>query len=581
MKKYINIKKIVALSSLTLILSCSESFLDRQPIGVFTEEALTTKTGVEGVLIGAYTGLNGAMYGAGSSNGADVNSFSNWVYGGITSDDAQKGANLGGSRSNIERYESAPDNTKLDDRWRFCYDGVSRCNDVLRIMSKIPDLTPAEVKSISGQARALRALYYFQGTVVFGKLPWIDEKTTDYKQKNERLLWKEIEDDLKYAYDNLPETYSEVGRINKWAAGSILAKILIFQKKWQEANTLLDVVIQTGRTTKGIKYALMPNYHDNFRIATQGSNSDSEGIIDAQYSANDNSQGYNGGLGDNLNFPHGGLPSQPGACCGYYQPSQDLVNAFQTNDLGLPLLADHNVSEVKNDQGIESAAPFVPHTGPLDPRIDHTLGRRGIPYHDWGLNPGKAWVRDQNYAGPFIPKKNVYYKSDEAASLVDPDRRTSALNHRFLRFADVLLLGAEAAIELNQLEKARGYVNQIRKRAGNSSGFIKMPDGTAAANYRVGTYDTPWTVKADAHTAMRFERRIELAMEGHRFFDLVRWGFAKDVLNKYLAYEVKKRSNLAGASFKDHNIVFPVPQRQIDATKLADGTPTLTQNTGY
>jgi hypothetical protein len=90
-----------------------------------------------------------------------------------------------------------------------------------------------------------------------------------------------------------------------------------------------------------------------------------------------------------------------------------------------------------------------------------------------------------------------------------------------------------------------------------------------------------WTNKADAHTAMRFERRLELAMEGHRFFDLVRWGLAKEVLNKYLAYEVKKRSNLRGASFKDNNNVFPVPQRQIDATIRPDGSKTLTQNPGY
>lgn len=579
--KNITINKLILLGICFISFSCEESFLDRKPIGVFSEEALQTRPGIQGVLIGAYTGLNGAMYGDGSSRGADVNSFSNWVYGGITSDDAQKGANLGGSRSNIERYESAPDNTKLDDRWRFSYDGISRCNDVLRLVDKVSDLSDTEIKSITGQARALRALYYFHGTVVFGRMPWIDEKTTDYRQPNEKVLWAEMQADLKYAYENLPETFSDIGRINKWAAGALLAKNLVYQKKWAEAKAVLDNVITNGRTNKNVKYALLPSFQDNFRMTVQGSTADSEGILDAQYSANDNSNSFNGGLGDNLNFPHGGLPTQPGACCGYFQPSQDLVNAFQTDANGLPNLADHNATEVKNDQGIESSAPFTPYDGPLDPRIDHTLGRRGIPYLDWGLHPGKIWVRDQNYAGPFQPKKNVYFKSDEASSLVNPDRRTSALNHRILRYAEVLLLAAETEIELGNLEQGRIYINQIRTRAANSNSFLKLPDGKIAANYSIGLYNDTWTNKANAHTALRFERRLELAMEGHRFFDLVRWGFAKEVLNKYLAYEFKKRSNLGGASFKDHNVVFPVPQRQIDATLKPDGTKTLSQNPGY
>jgi hypothetical protein len=569
MKNTYKIKLMLSLAFVALVgNACKDSFLDRQPIGVFSEESLKTRAGVNGVLIGAYAGLNGAMYGSGSSAGADVNSFSNWVFGGITSDDAQKGADVGGSRSNIERYEIAPDNTKLDDRWRFSYDGVARCNDVLRLTPAVAGLSDVEVKNLTGQARALRALYYFHGTIVFGKMPYIDEKTTDFRQPNERVLWKEMETDLQYAYTNLPETFTETGRVNKWAAGALLAKIFVFQKKWAEAKTVLDAVIASGKTTKGIKYSLFARFHDNFRTGTQGSSTDSEVILDANYSANDNSKGYNGGLGDNLNLPHGGLVTQPGGCCGYYQPSQDFVNAYRTDPNGLPYLDDYNKYEIKN-------------AGNLDPRLDHTVGRRGIPYLDWGLHPGKAWVRDQNYAGPFQPKKNVYYKTDEIGGLVDPDRRTSANNFRIIRFAEVILMAAETEIELGNLEKGREYVNQIRKRAANADGFVKLPDGKPAANYVIAEYKTAWTDKTTALKAMRFERRLEFGMEGQRFFDLVRWGIAKEVLNTYLAYEVVKRSNLKGAIFKDHNIVFPVPQRQIDATKREDGTITLTQNAGY
>ena len=160
-------------------------------------------------------------------------------------------------------------------------------------------------------------------------------------------------------------------------------------------------------------------------------------------------------------------------------------------------------------------------------------------------------------------------------------RQLSANNTRIIRFSDVILLAAESEAELGNFEKAREYVNQIRKRAANPAGFVKNPDGSPAANYVINEYTTAWTDKAFSLKAVRFERRLELGMEGHRFFDLVRWGIAKEVLNAYLAYERTKRSNLNGASFKDHNILFPVPQRQIDATKKSDGTATLTQNPGY
>lgn len=561
--------------------SCKKEFLDRKPIGVFSEEALKTKSGVNGILIGAYATLNGSMIGTGSSAGADVNSFSNWVFGSLASDDAQKGADVGGSRSNIERFEIGADNTKLNDRWVFCYDGVARCNDVIRLAPQAKGLTETEIKQLIAQARTLRGLFYFNGTIVFGRLPWIDEKTTDFLQPNERILWKEMEEDLKFGYDNLPETFPELGRVNKWAAGVMLAKAYMFQKKWADAKALLETIIANGKTTRGVKYKMLNLYHDNFRTITQGTANDSESVLDAQYSVNDNGAGYNGGLGDNLNFPHNGLPTQPGGCCGYHVPSQDLVNAFQTDAEGLPLLDNYNATEVKNDQGIESAAPYTPHTGNLDPRLDWTIGRRGVPYLDWGLHPGKTWIRDQAYAGPYTPKKNVYYKADQGTLTEGSNRQLSANNVRIIRFAEVILWAAEAEAELNNLDKARAYINQVRARAANPDGFVKLPDGKPAANYVINEYKTPWTDKALALKAIRFENRLELAMEGRRFYDLVRWGIAKEVMNNYFTYEQTKRANLKGATFKDHNVLYAVPQRQIDASKDATGRPTLTQNPGY
>jgi starch-binding outer membrane protein, SusD/RagB family len=259
-----------------------------------------------------------------------------------------------------------------------------------------------------------------------------------------------------------------------------------------------------------------------------------------------------------------------------------LVNAFKTNPAtGLPLLDDFNQADVKNDQGLSSADPFIPYEGTVDPRLDWTVGRRGIPYLDWGPHPGRSWIRDQNFGGPYSPKKNVYYRAEEgtlthvgywAKGLV-------AINGNIIRFADVLLMAAECEIELGNLETARGYVNQIRRRAANTAGFVKNPDGSPAANYLIQEYTEPWADPENARKAVRFERRLELAMEGHRFYDLVRWGIAEKTLNEYLTVEGTKRPYLQGAVYRPHNAIFPIPQSHLDVINR-DNT-VFVQNPGY
>lgn len=196
---------------------------------------------------------------------------------------------------------------------------------------------------------------------------------------------------------------------------------------------------------------------------------------------------------------------------------------------------------MKNDYKIASSAPFTEDAGPVDPRLDFTVGRRGIPYLDWTEHPGKDWIRDQTYAGPYSPKKFVYYKRQEN-TLTDGSSWTrgyATMNFNIIRFADVLLMAAEAEIEAGSLEKAREYTNMVRSRAANQASWVtENNDKTKfAANYVISMYDSPWTDKEVAKTAVRMERKLELAQEGHRFFDLVRWGIADTELNKYLAYE--------------------------------------------
>jgi hypothetical protein len=256
------------------------------------------------------------------------------------------------------------------------------------------------------------------------------------------------------------------------------------------------------------------------------------------------------------------------------------VNAFRTKD-GLPLLDksyNTGANQVKNDMDVASGAAFTPDAGELDPRLDHTVGRRGIPYLDWMDHPGQAWIRNQPNAGPYSPKKYVYAKS-ESGTFQDNSSWTpgyTGINFMIIRFADVLLLAAEAEIEVGSLEKAREYVNRVRTRAINSE--IKRSNGTPAANYKISTYTAAWTSKDTARLAVRHERLLELGMEGHRFYDLQRWGTAQAELDFYFAYDgVKLASALGGSKYADKFKWVPIPQDQIDLV----GKDILVQNPGF
>jgi hypothetical protein len=297
-------------------------------------------------------------------------------------------------------------------------------------------------------------------------------------------------------------------------------------------------------------------------------------------SVNDGAFGGNGNAGDELNFPMGG----PGGCCGFFQPSQYLVNHFKTNAItGLPDFDNFNRDDVKSDEGLLSSDPFIPYAGTLDPRLDWTVGRRGIPYLDWGNHPGSEWIRDQNYSGPYSPKKNVYYKETQHLySEQSGWAMLTANNVNLIRFADILLWAAEVETELDNPDKAREYVNAVRRRAANPEGWVKRQNGLPAANYKIGEYTQPWSDPDFARRAIRYERTLELAMEGHRFFDLVRWGIADKEINAYLEKEKVRRTYLNEARFlRNKHERFPIPQREIDLSAGPDGVRKLKQNPGY
>ena len=592
MKKLIY-KYIIAgfITSLVLIYACQEQFLEIEPLGLLGESTLANKAGVNGLLIGAYSLLDGH---SGSNSMAE--SMSNWQYGGVASDDAHKGSEYGDQTDLefIENYSALPVNSYFTAKWATLYNGVQRSNDVLRVLEKVTSgISAAERTQITAEATFLRAVFHFETAKLWRNIPYIDETVSfaagNYNVPNTEPVWPKIEADFLFAVNNLTPTKADAARANSWAAKAFLAKVYMFQHKFTEAKTLLDDIIANGVTAKGEKYDLLPNFADNFNPLTKNG---PESVFAAQMSVKDNGDGRNGNAGELYSWNGG-----PTLCCGFYVPSFSLVNSYKVDDAtGLPLLDTWNDSDLKNDMGIASAEPFTPTTDPIDPRLDFTGGRRGIPYNDWGIMPGASWLVAQFAQGPFNNKKNLVWQKDLATTY---ENRRSSVNYNMIRFADVLLWAAEVEVEIGSLAQAESYVNRVRTRAADPTYWIKTYidndkpmagfTDTNAANYKIGLYNGEFVAQGKdyARKAVRFERKLELAMEGHRFFDLQRYdngtGYMADVLNAYIAHENNSFDYLIlkGATFtKGKNELYPIPQQQIDLS-MVDGVSVLVQNPGY
>lgn len=597
-----------------VLYSCSDSFLDIKPKGTLSQSLLANGPGLEASLISVYSQVNGRELRMGSP--------SNWVWGSVRGGENNKGTDPGdfSDINPIMIFEALPSQGVILEKWRANYEGVARANATLRLLQIAPGETTAQTDqktNIEAQTRFLRAHFYFELARGFDKTPFVDWNV-DVKGgaeglnpdvqdgieliKNDQSLWPHIESDMEFAYDNLPETQDAVGRVNKWAAASYLAKIYMYQGKFAEAKALFDLIIPSayggpgagGKTTNGKTYGLVPRFADIFKA----SNDNHEEAVWAYQSAANTGSVNNANPEFDLNWPYNTGADGPGNCCSFFQPTFEMGNSFRTS-AGLPLTddgsGDYNpayntgANQLVTDMGIESSQAFTPDSGPVDPRLDHTIGRRGIPYLDWQDFPGKAWIRNQPNAGPYQTKKYAYYKTDRG-SLQDNTSWTpgyTAINYTIIRFADVLLMAAEAEYHLGNPAKAMEYVNHIRRRAANPDGFVKRSDGSNAANYQIAEY-TGFALDAATLEKIRFERKLELSGEGHRFYDLVRWSngyggnygtpdYAERVLNAYLTYERPKIPSGAFATAKfdsPKDFLLPLPQQEIDLL----GSDVLAQN---
>ena len=555
----------IFLAAFIILGSCKESFFDIKPKGSLGEDVLATQKGVSTLLIGAYSMLDGVTTDFGWES-----TSTNWVYGDIRGMIGNKGTDAGDQPdiNPLQTFSETSTNPYLNIKWREVYEAISRCNSVINVTAKALEagaITQEQADLFVKQARALRGWYHFEAWRMWGgKIPYMAENSIPAEASNAADVSDMILADFE-AGSTLPNNMGDVGRFNGTVVKVLWAKALMQMKHdYATAKTLLGQA-KTGTKPNGAAIGLASTYGEIFDIENRNG---IESVYTVQYSVNDGSGGTNAGAGEVLNFPYKGGAS-PGGCCGFFNPTQEYVNSFRTTDNGLPMLDfSYNNDPVKNDQGVAIDAAYTPDQGNLDPRLDWSVGRRGIPYWDWGPHTGADWIRDQSYSGPYSPKKQVYAKSQEGV-WTEVGNWTSgytANGYRMIRFADVLLLEAECMIETGDVDGALANINAVRTRAMNPAGFVKFDDGTPAGHYVVGIY--PSFPNADfARTALRMERKLELGMEGHRYFDLQRWGTVVTELNRVLTYEktMPWGSSLYGdATVGPEDADFPIPQRQID-----------------
>ncbi|HRI19351.1 MAG TPA: RagB/SusD family nutrient uptake outer membrane protein [Panacibacter sp.] len=557
-------------SGLVFFSSCKKQ-LDYQPTGVLSSGDLTSPAAIEGLVTAAYAAIgNGDMIGP---------IYSNWAYGSVRSDDAYKGGGGTGDVGEVDALEHynlvTPTMGAFVTRtWQNLFKSISRANVALRAVNTLDEASFPQKTLRLAELRFLRAHSYFTMKLLYKNIPIFDENATDEEilatsnDLSNDESWNRIAADFQFAIDNLPETQPDLARANKLAAQAYLAKLRLYQAYEQDAthkvtniNTtrLQEVVTLTQAVIASGKYALSADIGDDFLPETENG---PESVFAIQFTINDGTTAGRLSYEDGLNYPHG-APQY--GCCGFHAPSQNLVNAFTTNASGLPNFETFN----------NSIADLTTQT--VDVRLDHTVGIDGHPYKYDNTKPfSNSWVRDPGVYGNFHSMRYQQLATSSSYFKLGPFMGT-AKNYDILRYDDILLMQAEAYIELGQQDKALPLINQIRARAAASTARLKKADGTFASKYNVKEYTTAGWTQEYARKALQWERRLEFATEGPRFFDLVRWGIAEQTLNAYIAVEKTRRTFLATAHFTaGRDEYLPIPQSEITFTNGL-----YKQNPGY
>lgn len=551
MKKYFK-HTILAAVILVAAFACKDSFLDTPPQAALAGSTLaSSKNGVNATLISSYKSLIG--WTGNWNEGPWGTSPTNWELN-VAADETHKGSEPGDGDGTLayQLYQWSPDSPILRARWVADYEGIVRANSAINTAKTFAAANPGEkayTDAVIGEATFLRAFFHFEAYKVWKKIPYYFESDVDFQKPNDQAVLPLVIKDLETAIPLLPADKTATGRTDKTIATAYLGKAKLYAGDYAGALAAFNTVISSA------KYALSESFYDNFSVA--GDNN-KESVFAVQTSVNDGDpDGSNSDFGGRLAFAHG---SSPYGCCGFKQPTYDLAYSYKVDANGLPI----PVTAATTLKRIQSGDADL-----LDPRIDYTMGRTDVPYLNWGVQKDD-WIRGQGYMGWYSPKKNASANGDQTLAGGWAGSQLSNLNVELMRYSDVLLMAAECEVEVGDLNKARAYVNLIRKRAGNSAqgkSAIKVPITSPEitwAKYKIGTYDAAWSDKNAARDAVRLERKLELALEGHRMFDLQRWGNLVDVVSGYLAREKKVVPILSsGVNPSAKHLAYPLPGSEI------------------
>jgi starch-binding outer membrane protein, SusD/RagB family len=608
--KYPLLRGTAAIILGTAILYGCKDFLSNasEPQGTLNQQTLANRAGVEGSLLAAYRTLDCT----GSTSDTWGCAASNWVFGSVASDDSYKGSDpLDQVEINdIEAYHwGGPGSMKyLNTKWVIVYEGIVRANATLNLLKQVLASSPtefstADANSIAGEAIFLRAHYHFEAWRMWGNIPYYREDDVDFRKPNidSSEVAVELLKDLDSAIKLLPATprNGEKGRATSWTAKAYKGRVQLYDHQYAAAKATFADIVSNG------PYSLETSF-DKVWSAFQSNTNGPETIFAFQASANDGEPGAaNANYGERLNFPY--APSQF-QCCGFNPPTQNLVNFFRVDAAGLPLALSAPNTWNASDTDFKAMNML-----PVDPRLDWTVGRKFVPYKDWGVYD-TTWVRVPENGGPYSPKKTIYENAAGAEATVGwQPQQQSSMNIHLYRYADLLLMLAEADVETGDLGGALAIVNQIRARAavavqGCGKGWDTGSQATLVAKYPqcatdsrmavpLGDASVTWATyniqpypsfpsAAYARAAVQTERRLELAMEGQRFFDLRRWGITDSVINGYLTgigggKEPNRRAYLGTAEpITSRHRWYPIPDLQVQLSKVS-GQETLKQNPGW